>query len=111
MITNFPFGAVDAQTIAADASDDAKTISNQVTFISTAAALTGNATLDLTISSEVKAGAVIFLKITTNATETFTMGSGIDGPVVTGVAGKTWTQGFMYNGTAFYPMGAKIQID
>lgn len=106
-----PWGAIDAQTIAADASDDAKTITNQVTYITTAAALTGNATLDLTIDSQVTAGAMIHLKITTNATETFTFGTGIDGPVVTGVAGKTWCQSFVYNGTTFYPCGAKIQID
>lgn len=110
MAINYPFGAIATASISADASDDAITITSQETYITTAT-LTANATLDLTIDSEVKAGAKIHIKATTNATETFAFGTGIDGPTVTGVAGKTWCQSFVYNGTTFYPMGAKIQID
>lgn len=105
-----PFGAVGTASISADASDDAITISNYETYITTAS-LTSNATLDLTVGSEVPAGAKVHIKCTTNGTETFTFGTKIDGPTVTGVAGKTWCQSFVYNGTTFFPMGAKIQID
>lgn len=105
-----PYGAADTLTIAATGTT-AATISNQVTYVSTLPTLTGNATLDLTISSELKAGALLHIKVKTTATETFTFGTGIDGPVVTGVAGKTWTQSFWYDGTIFLPCGAKIQID
>lgn len=107
---NYPFAAIATASISANASDDAITISAQETYITTAT-LTSNATLDLTIGAQVTAGAKIHIKCTTNATETFTFGTGIDGPTVTGVAGKTWCQSFVYNGTTFYPMGAKIQID
>lgn len=107
---NYPFGQIATASISADASDDAITISAQETYITTAT-LTSNATLDLTVSSVVKAGAKIHIKCTTNGSETFTFGTKIDGPVVTGSAGKTWCQSFVYNGTNFYPMGAKIQID
>lgn len=110
MAINFPFGDIATASISADASDDAITISANATIITTAT-LTSNATLDLTISDEVEPGAFLFVKCTTNGSETFTFGTGIEAPVVTGSAGKTWTQGFIYNGTNFYPMGAKIQVD
>ena len=107
---NSPFGAATAVTIEATGTT-ALTISNDVTYVETLPTLTGNATLNLTLSSELNAGAMLFLKVKTTATETFTFGTGIDAPTVTGVAGKTWTQGFWYDGTTFLPMGAKIQID
>lgn len=106
----FPFGAVATLAISADASDDALTIASNFTIVTTAT-LTANATIDLTIGSEVQAGAVLFLIGKTNGTETITFGTGIEAPVITGAAGKTVTQGFVYNGTNFYPMGAKIQVD
>lgn len=107
---NSPYGAADTITIAATGTT-AATITNQVTYASTLTTLTGNATLDLTVDSQVKAGAMLHLKVKTTATETFTMGTSIDGPTVTGVAGKTWCQSFWYDGTTFLPCGAKIQID
>lgn len=105
-----PFGAAADITIAATGTT-AVTITNHVTANATLPTLTGNATLDLTLSSELKAGATLFLKVKTTGLETFTFGTGIDAPAVTGAAGKTWTQGFWYDGTIFLPMGAKIQID
>jgi hypothetical protein len=110
MAVNYPFGEVATLTIAATGTT-AATISSQETVVSTLTTLTGNGTLDLTISSEVKAGAKLHIKLKTTATETFTFGTGIDAPTVTGVAGKTWTQSFFYDGTVFLPSGAKIQID
>lgn len=105
-----PFGTSSTLTIAATGTT-AATIDNQVTTVTSLTTLTGNATLDLTLSAELKAGAQLHLKVKTTATETFTFGTGIDGPVVTGVAGKTWCQSFWYDGTIFLPCGAKIQID
>jgi len=110
MSVNAPFGTAGTLTIAATGTT-AATISNQETYVSTLTTLTGNATLDLTISSELKAGAILHLKVKTTATETFTFGTAIDGPTVTGVAGKTWCQSFWFDGTTFLPCGAKIQID
>lgn len=107
---NYPFGAADTITIAATGTT-AETITNRVSYASTLTTLTGNATLDLTLSAELKAGAMLHLKVKTTGSETFTFGTGIDGPVVTGSAGKTWCQSFWYDGTIFLPCGAKIQID
>lgn len=107
---NNPFGPVGTLTIAATGTT-AATITNNETVVTALTTLTGNATLDLTISSELKAGASLHIKVKTTATETFTFGTGIDAPVVTGVAGKTWCQSFWYDGTIFLPSGAKIQID
>lgn len=88
----------------------ALTIKNQRTIIEPAI-LTGNMTLDLTIDSQVQKGAIIDLIVKTTGIENTTLGAGIDGPVVAGVAGKTWTQSFFYDGVSFKPSGAKIQID
>jgi hypothetical protein len=107
---NNPFGAAATLTIAATGTT-AATISNNETVVSSLTTLTGNGTLDLTLSSELKAGAQLHIKVKTTATETFTFGTGIDAPTVTGVAGKTWCQSFWYDGTVFLPSGAKIQID
>ena len=107
---NSPFGAAGTITIAATGTT-AATISNQITYVATKPTLTGNATLNLTLSSELKPGAMLHLEVATTATETFTFGTGIDAPTVTGVAGKTWCQSFWYDGTNFLPCGAKIQID
>lgn len=105
-----PFGAATTLAITATGTTTA-TITNQVTYVSALTTLTGNGTLDLTLSSELAAGALLHIKLKTTGTETFTFGTGIDAPVVTGVAGKTWTQSFFYDGTIFLPCGAKIQID
>jgi hypothetical protein len=107
---NKPFGAAGTLAITATGTT-AATISNDVTYVETLPTLTGNATLDLTLSSELNAGAMLHLKVKTTASETFTFGTGIDGPVVAGAAGKTWCQSFWYDGTIFLPCGAKIQID
>lgn len=106
----YPFGAASTLTIEATGAT-AATISNNVTYTSTLTTLTGNATLNLTLDAELDAGAMLNIKVKTTGTETFTFGTGIDAPTVTGVAGKTWTQSFWYDGTIFLPCGAKIQID
>ena len=109
---NSPFGAADTTTIAivAAGTGGTATIVNQLTIITTAV-LTGNCALALTAGSELKAGAMIHLVAKTTATETITFSVDIVAPVITGVAGKTVAQSFMYNGTKFYPCGAKIQVD
>lgn len=105
----YPFGTAQDVTIAATGAT-AVTISD-VAYNSVIPTLTGNATLTVTADAELKAGARLSLVIKTTATETFTFAGDIVAPVVTGVAGKTWAQAFVYNGTKFYPCGAKIQVD
>ena len=110
MSIKHPFGAASAQVIAATGAT-AITITDQVTYVSTLPTLTGNANITVTTSSQIVAGALLHLKVKTTGSETFTFTSGIIAPVVTGSAGKTWTQSFWYDGTQFLPCGAKIQID
>jgi hypothetical protein len=107
---NSPFGEATAVAIVAAGTGGTLTISNQVTIITTAI-LTGNLALALTAGSELKAGAVVQLVATMDGTETVTFSVDIVAPVITGSAAKTVTQAFVYNGTKFYPAGAKIQVD
>ena len=107
----YPFGLADAKTLSATGAQ-AITIDDNLTIIDgVSTQATGNRTLNLTINSEVKAGARILLKSKTNATETTIFGTGISSVTITGVAGKTKTQGFTYDGTNFLPDGTSVQID
>lgn len=108
-VIHYPFGA--AQTFTAAASGTlAVTLSNQLAVMS-APTLTAAATLSVTAASSLKVGAMLFVMVKTTATEVTTFAGAIVSPTVAGVSGKTWSQGFMYNGTNFYPMGAKQQVD
>jgi hypothetical protein len=112
MVINPPFGAADTTTVAivAAGTGGTVTITSQLTIITTAT-LTSNCALALTAGSSLVAGAMIHLVATTNGTETITFSVDIVAPVITGVAGKTVSQSFMYNGSKFYPCGAKIQVN
>ena len=106
-----PFGAADSQAMTA-VGTQAFTITDNMTVIDGATVeATGNRTIDITASAELKAGARLLVKNKTNATETLTHGTNITAPIITGFAGKTTTQGFTFDGTTFLPDGAKIQID
>lgn len=105
-----PFGAGSVITLLATGTSTVA-VSDQETYIASAVTATGNCTINLTIDSKVTPGARLYLQVTGTGTETITFGTGIVAPVVTNAAGKTWTQGFWYDGTRFLPMGAKIQIN
>lgn len=108
---NYPFGLATTLTLSATGTQ-ALTIDDGMTIIDgETTEATANRTLDLTINSEVKAGARLFLKSKTNSTETTIFGTGITSETITGVAGKTMTQGFTYDGSVFLPDGLKQQID
>ena len=107
----YPFGLADTKTLSATGAqaiiiDDNLTIIDGVTTQAT-----GNRTINLTIDAELKAGARILLKSKTNATETTIFGTGISSVTIAGVAGKTKTQGFTYDGSNFLPDGTAVQID
>lgn len=106
---NWPFGPA-AHEKPAYAAVIALTIKNQRTIIEPDI-LTGALTLDLTIDSQVQKGAIIDLIIKTTGVEVTTLGAGIDGPNIAGVAGKTKTQSFFYDGVSFKPVGTSVQID
>ncbi|MBS4057762.1 MAG: hypothetical protein KGZ82_10640 [Bacteroidales bacterium] len=104
----FPFD--DAQTIALTATGaQALTIVDTVTIIDgVTVPATGNRTLNLTIDSEVPVGARMFVKSKTDGTETTAFGPGMTGATITGVAGKTKTKSFTYDGSKFVAEGEQI---
>jgi len=106
-----PFGT--PETIALTATGaQAVTITNDSTIIDgVTVEATGNRTINLTIGTDVNIGAQILVQSKTNGTETTIFGTGITTATITGVAGKTINQLFMYNGTAFVAAGADQQID
>lgn len=110
-IVKWPFG--DLETIALTATGtQALQIKNGLTVVDgVTVEATGNRTLNLTFDDQLEAGAMLLVKSKTNATETTIFGTGITAPTITGVAGKTHTQMFMYDGTAFVAVGADQQID
>lgn len=106
----WPVGAADDVTLAY-ATTQAVTIKNRLTVLKFAT-LTGNTTLNLTASAQQQVGDQVILRIpaTSNGNDV-TLGTAIDGPNIVGVAGKTKTQGFVFDGTSFIPQGAAVQID
>lgn len=72
---------------------------------------TGNRTINLTIDGKVKAGAILVVRTKTNGTETTAFGTGFSAPTVTGVAGKTFSQVFVFTGTVFTQAGTAVQVD
>lgn len=108
--TRYPWGEADVQT-PAYAATIAVTVKNSMTILNFAQ-LTGDATLNLTIDAELPVGAILQAKVPAQ-TDGFdlTLGTGIDGPAIVGVTGKTKTQGFIYDGTSFKPTGTAVQID
>lgn len=108
-VINYPFGAAQAFTTATSGTL-AVTVSNQMAVMA-APTLTAAATLSVTASSGLKAGAFMLVAVKTTSTEVTTFAGAVVSPTVAGVAGKTWTQGFLYNGTYFYPVGTKQQVD
>jgi len=107
----YPFSNATTEVLTATGSQ-AFTIANNMTILDgVTTEATGNRTIDLTIDDEVNAGAKLFVKSKTNATETTIFGTGIDSATITGVAGKTFCQEFTFDGTTFLPTGTAVQID
>jgi hypothetical protein len=106
----WPLGPANNITLGAGATNNV-TLINGLNYIGTIPTLTANTTVSVTTGSTVKAGAIFIITVKTTSTETTTFTGAIVAPVVTGVTGKTWSQAFIYNGTNFYPAGAKIQVD
>ena len=111
MSIKFPFGDAETKTLTATGVQALSIDDNMTIIDGVSVQATGSRTLDLTVNSEVKSGARILVKSKTAGTQTTVMGTGIDGPNIVGVAGKTKTQGFTYDGTVFLPDGASVQID
>lgn len=84
---------------------------NKMNYISAIPTLTAATTISVTATSNTKAGAILLLTVKNTSTEVVTFAGAIISPTIAGVTGKTWSQGFIYNGTKFYPIGTKQQVD
>lgn len=110
VVIKYPSGNATAFTLSAGATNNI-TANNTMNYVSSVTTLTAATTLSMTIAPNLKAGSIFNLVVKTTGTETVTFTGAIVAPVITGVAGKTVSQSFVYNGVNFYPMGAKIQVD
>ena len=107
----WPFGDANTLTLSATGAQ-ALTIDNDFTIVDgVTTQATGNRTLNLTIDSEVGAGAMLFIKAKTQGTETTIFGTGMSGATLTGAAGKTKTIFCVYDGTNFVEAATPVQID
>lgn len=110
-MVKFPYGAVTSEALTATGAQ-AITVNNDMTLIDgVTVPATGNRTINLTIGDKLEAGARLLVQSKTAATETTIFGTSITSATITGVAGKTKNQEFVYNGTAFVATGAPQQID
>lgn len=107
----WPFGPADSVALTATGAQ-AIAIENDMTIIDGVSVVaTGNRTLNLTPSADLKAGARVLVKSKTTATETTIFGTGCQAPTITGVAGKTKTCELIYDGTNFVAQGTAVQLD
>jgi hypothetical protein len=74
--------------------------------------LTGAGTLDIGDEATPQVGDELILKVSSDGTaRDLTLGTGITGPVLTGVINKTKVQTFVYDGSNFIATAAAVQID
>lgn len=96
----YPMGAADQQS-KAYAATIAATILNHLTAL-VIAQMTGNATLNLTVDSQMKVGAEVNVEVSADGTNrTLTPGTGMTGNAITVTASKSLLICYYYNGTAF----------
>jgi hypothetical protein len=108
-----PFGAVDTVALTAGGTQ-AITINNQLTMIDGETVKQTTArTLNLTIGVGVRAGAIIHLAVECNdataGNRNVIFGTGFVCETLQPVNVKELRISFMYNGTAFIPMGGKYE--
>lgn len=110
-IVKWPFG--EASTVALSVSGtQAVTIQNELTILDGVSVQASAArTINLTIEESVGVGAKILVKSKTAGTEATNFGTNMKGKALVGVAGKTKTATFIYDGTNFVESGADVQID
>ena len=107
----WPKGNATALTISTTSTLTSLTLVNDMSYVASIPTLTAACTISVTAGSQLKPGAMAIFTIKTNGSELTTFAGAITSVTVAGSAGKTWSQGFIYNGTKFYPMGVKQQVD
>jgi hypothetical protein len=110
-IVKWPFGDATVTPLTASGTQ-AVTIQNEMTIIDgVSVQATAARTINLTVEDSVGVGAIMLVKSKTAATEATNFGTGMQGKALVGVAGKTKTATFIYDGTNFVEAGADVQID
>ena len=90
----------------------ALTITNKMNHVATVPTLTAASTISVTAGTGLKAGAILNIAVKTATTSVISFsGSAMAAPSFTGVTNKTFSQGFVYNGSKFYPLGLAVQVD
>jgi hypothetical protein len=73
--------------------------------------LAAAATLNATIGADVERGAIVQVKALSDGTaRTVTFGTGFNSPTMAGTISTKKVMTFMYDGTAFLPMGVAVAI-
>gem|GEM_PF-2195019 len=95
----FPFGKATEVTLVFAATIAAE-VNNTMNIYTLA--MTGIATLNLTIGAKTRVGSVLVLKLSSDATaRDFTPGTGMTGTEVAGVVSKTKVATYVFDGTKF----------
>lgn len=89
----------------------ALSISNKMNHVASVPTLTAASTISLTAATGLKAGAIVSIAVKTATTSVISFGGLAAAPSFTGVTNKTFSQGFIYNGSYFYPCGTVVQVD
>jgi hypothetical protein len=109
---SYPFGAIDYITSTTDSLTLAVTLDEQVTYLDiSSGTLDTNLTINATVDSKVKKGAIVYIETTADGTNrTVTFGTKLTMTALTNTASKTFITTFMYDGTNYKAI-AQRQID
>jgi len=110
-IVRYPFGDASQLSLTASGSQELEIV-NSVTVVDGASVeASASRTINLAIDESVKLGDRILFKLKTAGTQETDFGTGIQAASIVGVAGKTKTIEFVFDGNVFVPTGAPAQID
>jgi hypothetical protein len=99
-VINYPFGEMDVQSVDAAATIELE-VENQKTLVNVSE-MAAAATINVTASPELKAGAELFIKLKSDGTaRAVTLGTGFTGTSVAGTISKTKIASFVYDGSKF----------
>jgi len=105
----YPFGAAEKQTVAY-AATIAVTLNNSENIV-TIGQMTGAATVNLTVNSEMAVGSNLTIIVSVDGTNrALTPGTGMTGVAQTLTANKTYALSFKYNGSAFVMTSSVIIV-
>ena len=109
----YPFGTASTFTLTASGAQ-ALTITKNMNIVDGVTTVaTGERTINLTISSELKAGAIMLVKVKadTGVSNNTIFGTGMSGKTTAMVSTKTQYFSFIYDGTNFIQCAAGFQLD